>query len=447
MSSVNWMKMTMQRAGSMNIHLGNKERIEIEHSNKHIDKSLSYLNSTIGCNDYSEAYQAMRERTKAVDAVQPPQRKVKDRVVACMLEIPCPLQIQEQGKDEEFFQTMYKTMQDYFGAENVHGAFIHRDEQHTYTGKDGQEYTSLYHAHVLVSAYTPEKGINGKAFETRKRLNEFNKLCDRTCEREFGIPLNTGNLPGKVSVEQLKAREEYHQQIKLNKEKQIEAEAIALKTELLKQQNDQEQQRRDNMGQSWKATLTDRVTMSKSAYEEVLETSKGFDQHEQDLIQREQDLNTRKQGLDQREQDLNQWVAREKAAIEQQNRDLRERQDKLVAIELDVNKVIDHRVQERLEPVKADYEKRLAQKDELIKQQGIQLTKAQNYMESTVIYENEYMHRGHKYTAEVTLADIYKEQRDNKELSYNDALQAVLDKNIRIIEHEIDKAIGRNNVR
>ena len=334
MSSINWMKMTAQRAGSMRVHLGRDERIECNHSNKHINKELSHLNDYIGCNDYQDALQRMHARTKAVDAVQPPQRKVKDRIVACMLEIPCPLEIQTKGQDADYFDTMYKTMQQYFGIENVHGMFVHRDEQHEYTGKDGQEYTSLYHAHVLVSAYTPEKGINGKAFETRKRLHEFNDLCDKTCEREFGIALNTGMLPGKLSVEQLKAEEELHRTVgALNMSREaletnmrdgivIQQQLETKKTELqsVTHQIERELKKRDRMGKTLTGKRKDRIEVDRETWERVYGYCQNSDAIEQEQIAKQQDLAKQEQELIKQQsilQQQEQLLSEERASLKQ----------------------------------------------------------------------------------------------------------------------------------
>ena len=51
MASVNWQKMTKQAAGAMKRHNGKKERVEGNHTNKHIDKSMSHLNIYIGADD------------------------------------------------------------------------------------------------------------------------------------------------------------------------------------------------------------------------------------------------------------------------------------------------------------------------------------------------------------------------------------------------------------
>lgn len=214
MASADWMKMTKQKAGAMKRHLDKYAREFKNHSNKDIDQSKSHLNTYIGCNDYDEAYQAMLQRVAEVDEIQPPQKDMKDRrIISCMIEVPCPLAIQEQGRDQEFFEAMFEEMQKYFGAENVHGMFVHRDEQHEYTDKDGIKQISLFHGHTLLSAYTKEKGINGKAFETKKRLREFNKAIDDRCKEQFGMPYNSGGVSHKQKVEALKKEKSLHQKI------------------------------------------------------------------------------------------------------------------------------------------------------------------------------------------------------------------------------------------
>lgn len=204
MASANWMKATTQKAGAMKKHLGKKEREQGNHSNKDIDQSLSKNNYTLGCVDYGEALERMKARTKEVDELIPPKRIRKDRVTCCFIELPCPGELTERGISDDFFKGAYKTLSDFFGAENVHGGFVHKDEVHTYTDKGKAVRTSLEHVHVLVSAYTHEKGINGKAFETRARLRALNNNLDEMCFKSFGVHLNTGETPEHKSVERLK---------------------------------------------------------------------------------------------------------------------------------------------------------------------------------------------------------------------------------------------------
>ena len=108
-------------------------------------------------------------------------------------------------------------MQNFFGEKNVHGGFVHKDELHEYRDKDGSLKMSMEHMHLLVSCYAEwqqkdrktgemveRKGINGKNFETRPRLNKLNDMMQEMCQREFGVSFNTGEKPQKKSVERLK---------------------------------------------------------------------------------------------------------------------------------------------------------------------------------------------------------------------------------------------------
>lgn len=218
MASVNWMKATTQKASGLKKHLGQTERENGTHSNEHIDRELSHQNYAIGCNDYAEALAQMKARTKEVDEVLPPKRVRKDRVTCCFLELPCPREITEQDKSDEFFLKAHQLYEEFFGKENTHGTFVHKDEVHEYTAKDGSTQMSLEHAHTLVSAFVEGKGINGKAFETRAKIKALNTAMDEMCVREFGMHLNTGERAERKSVETLKQESEARQELgELNK--------------------------------------------------------------------------------------------------------------------------------------------------------------------------------------------------------------------------------------
>ena len=208
MASVNWMKLTTQRAGSLIKHNDAEERIKHEHANKDINTELTELNYTIGCSSWREACEKNSKRVAEVDAVQPPQRVRKDRVTAVSLEVPCPKAIKDKGLADAFFQKVHELYELYFGKSNVQGSVVHKDEVHEYTDKtaDGSyiKKESLEHMHTLVTAYTSKKGINGKAFETRERLKGLNDGIDAMCRREFGVEFNTKETAGQKSVEALK---------------------------------------------------------------------------------------------------------------------------------------------------------------------------------------------------------------------------------------------------
>lgn len=227
MASINWMKATTQKAGGMKKHLGQVQRENSNHSNEHINNALSHLNYAIGCSDYPEALNQMKARTKAVDKIMPPKRVRKDRVTCCFLELPCPRAITEQGKSDEFFRCAHEIYKKFFGGENVHGTFVHKDEVHEYIGKDGATHMSCEHSHTLISAYTAEQGINGKAFETRAKIKTLNTLMDEMCVKEYGIHLNTGDTPQQKSVETLKMESDARQEASRIVSKAVE-EAKAL---------------------------------------------------------------------------------------------------------------------------------------------------------------------------------------------------------------------------
>ena len=237
MASVDVMKVTRANVNGLDVHLDNKKREELNHSNKHINPELTRYNYYVGCKDWDECKKKMDARTAKSDAITPPQRKIKDRIVATMMEIPVPNAIREQGKEDDFLQEAYKQLQKLYGAENVHGMAVHKDEVHQYIDKDGTKKTSLIHAHALVSAYSTWKrkekvldengepkrdangklvkkdvevsGINGKHFVTRTMLNELHSSFNQMCLEKFGMEYLTHGDARKKSVEELKQESKY----------------------------------------------------------------------------------------------------------------------------------------------------------------------------------------------------------------------------------------------
>lgn len=240
MASADWLKLTLHHAAGMDKHLDSKKRLSVNHSNADIDKTKSHLNIMIGCTSYSEALQAMKARVKEVDTLYPPLKKKKsdERVIAEMIEVKCPAEIVTKGYDSvcDYFNGIYKKQQEFFGEENVHGSFVHFDEIHEYTDRDGEKKTSLPHMHTLVSCYCEwtendkktgavrnRKGINGKNFEKRPRYNRLNKMIDEYCLMYYGFTYTKGK--GKEtgygkSVEELKANEKVNRLTALAKEKE-----------------------------------------------------------------------------------------------------------------------------------------------------------------------------------------------------------------------------------
>lgn len=176
------------------------------HSNENINPELSPGNFYVGCNSYAEAVDNAEKRLKEVDAVLPPKRLKKDRVEALMVNIPCPLEITEQGRTKEFFNKVNDCMKDYFGEKNWHGMEVHVDEVHQYYDpKLHKECTSLVHAHGVATPFVEGKGVNCKAFMTKANLAKATKVVDEMCLREFGVSFRTYRDPQHKSVEELKS--------------------------------------------------------------------------------------------------------------------------------------------------------------------------------------------------------------------------------------------------
>lgn len=291
MASVNWMKATKQKAGGLKKHLGKKERVELNHSNTHINKELSHLNYSIGCSDYNEALLRMNERTKEVDAVLPPKRIRKDRVTCCFLEVPCPKQIAEQGRSDEFFRNIHELYRNFFGAENVHGTMVHKDEVHEYIDAHKKvKKMSLEHAHTLVSSFTPSKGINGKAFETKTRLNALNKAVNAMCMQSFGISFNTGEKANNEQLEVLKTKSAEV------KRQQIENQVLELQNQVHLLQN---------QALSYKQPKKKKLMESQSSYNERMKIEAqalATQQLQQQLDLREQELRRLEYNAEKKEQ-------------------------------------------------------------------------------------------------------------------------------------------------
>lgn len=209
MASINWQKATMQKITSYgfkaHFDLSTRTNKDVMHSNTHINTEKTIMNWCTS--NWQKAVESLQSRTKEVDEKIPPKRIKKDRVVGVMLEFPCPAEIEKNGKSDDFFFKAEKLIKEQFGEENVHGMYVHKDEQHTYTDKDGSIRMSLQHAHILISPYTDEKGINGKAFVTRTNMIDLNKKMDEMVLREYGIGFNTHGEAQKKSVEELKRSE------------------------------------------------------------------------------------------------------------------------------------------------------------------------------------------------------------------------------------------------
>ena len=348
MASANWMKATTQKAGAMKKHLGQIERIQGNHSNKDIDKSLSVNNYSIGCSDYAEALASMKRRTKEVDAVIPPKRIRKDRVTCCFIELPCPRRLTQCGQSDDFFKLAYDELCAFFGNENVHGGFVHKDEVHRYVDKDKKMRVSMEHMHVLVSAYTPEKGINGKAFETKSRLKTLNDNLDDMCVKQFRVKLNTKETPEHKSVERLKEETKLRNDAfllqcdvnTLNVQKQKLSETLdEFRKEYQEKSEELLKKNKEIRGRKYAVTVQEDELIDKQnqLQSDITQAKKWLQNRSEELDKREVALNSRETALDGREAQLQADTAQVKKRLQERSEELDKREVALNSKETALN--------------------------------------------------------------------------------------------------------------
>lgn len=238
MSSVDVRKNTFTCGSAMIRHACRHDgKQDVDYRNKYIDRALSYRNYTIDAPRYRETsrqvFEKLKKRVEEIDLVQPPKRRVKDRVTIITYTVVAPKHL-TADQEQAFFKIAHEEIAKFSGGrENISTGFVHHDEVHDYIDTGGKRTTSRAHMHVAGIPYTPEKGVNGKAFTAKTRLRAINKAVDDRCRSELGIRFMTGQkgLSGRT-VEELQAAsetralEEARQQI----EKDIEIAKETLKS-------------------------------------------------------------------------------------------------------------------------------------------------------------------------------------------------------------------------
>ena len=245
MASVDLQKNTLSGLKGMKVHYDDKLRTERNHNNKDIQQELSKHNYWIGCRSFEDVCNRVAARTAEADLLHPPKTVRKDRVTVISGTIPCPKEIKDAGREDEFMEKAYEILIKQYGSENVHGMQVHKDEVHKYIDFQGggeEERESLIHGHFWISPYAKwtekgekREGINGKNFLKKTTYNELNNEVDRMCRSIFDVAYMTGGIAGKKSVEQLKRENET---IRQARERAVRAEekAAALEEELQEKQ-------------------------------------------------------------------------------------------------------------------------------------------------------------------------------------------------------------------
>ena len=127
-------------------HDDEKEREQTEkHSNQHINKKLTYTNTSINNLSYNDLCEKLENRIEYLDKTTN-KNKRKDRVTCLRLELPVPANLPDDKHDEWFNQVNDIFIAEY-GADNVLEGVIHRDEVHDYLDLRDRKSTRLNSSH------------------------------------------------------------------------------------------------------------------------------------------------------------------------------------------------------------------------------------------------------------------------------------------------------------
>lgn len=206
MASVNYLKIKTRTDLRANIrHCNKSDRLENEHSNTSIDKSLTSLNKQLYNETVSDTTKRFKDRITALDKTTNTNKR-KDRVEAFALNIPIPHEIKNK---EAFFNDICKLFQKEFGEKNLINAYLHVDEIHDYIDTATMQVrTSLAHIHCFVIPEVEGK-LKGKKFSSVGRMNEVDLLVDNLCREKYKTKFRTGTkTKSRATVEELKEASE-----------------------------------------------------------------------------------------------------------------------------------------------------------------------------------------------------------------------------------------------
>lgn len=216
MASVNYEKIkSIAEAKAMLRHCDKEKRMTTEHSNKEIDRSLTYKNyqSVV---DYKIACKRFDKRLGYIDNL-PNANKRKDRVVMFGLDIPKPKALPEYF-EKSWFKEVEKIISDFYGVENIVANYVHYDEVHKYVNpitKKEEESRAHLHSYIIPFCKCKSKKkdgkieivekLSGKEFSKRSNIVSLNKKIDDMTREKFNCKWMTGEkTKSTASVEELK---------------------------------------------------------------------------------------------------------------------------------------------------------------------------------------------------------------------------------------------------
>lgn len=191
------------------------ERKTENHSNKEIDRELTYLNYDL-CKKDGDTLSRLRER---LDEVYCLNRKDVNVCADWIVTLPKTLLKTSDDKQKDFFKSTYNFLEKRYGEKNVISANVHNDE------------TTPHMHFAFVPVVWDEKKqrekVSAKEVLTRKDLQSFHQDLDNHLKREIPHIYQEGIINGKTigvdTVHDLKKHSEEIQEIKKEMVKDLKA--------------------------------------------------------------------------------------------------------------------------------------------------------------------------------------------------------------------------------
>lgn len=196
---------TIQEAKAQFGHSITSRRKAAQHTNLHIDKSLTEYNFTYRGLDYKQCCDAYDKRMAEIDQGRPGNGKNARTIMQSVILYPPAALAGNREKLRDWFEKAGKLAEDRFGADLIDIA-VHFDEVHTYTDPETkEERTSREHAHMWLVPEVDGK-LNGKKFSSREVITGFNDELQAMSIKKFGCPMMDGSkAKGGRKVEDMKA--------------------------------------------------------------------------------------------------------------------------------------------------------------------------------------------------------------------------------------------------
>lgn len=213
MSSFNFRKLKQPDLKHYIRHCDRKARLKDEHSNIHINKTLTKNNAQLK-RSYEETCKLFDDTLADLDRRPKANHRI-DRVVAYAIEGPLP--ISEVNNEESNRQTdlqwvkgVIDILKNDYPEVVILQANIHRDEIHEYMDPETKELVmSRPHVHLFLMPIVDGKLNSKKFFPGKKSFFDFNQKLDELTISLYGHPYGDGTKKkSRSTVERLKIASE-----------------------------------------------------------------------------------------------------------------------------------------------------------------------------------------------------------------------------------------------